>query len=951
MNKLFKWSMNWIIVLWALVSLLYVKLSPHLMWYTDKSLHASLNVLVQGTLAIGPSALMLLISMTVKDWYRPRLSQLVKLWVVTVIIGLVSTLGVGMLQGIDIHNQIFPATLPIIRNTVPWMTGLFLGSLATNWLDDLTYQSQQQLIIWISVILVLSGLTQPSIWGWNNQISGLFYAFVFILGYLTRYLKISKSLLSKSLIGVGVINILLQLWSPQFSLDISTFDRFSQVTSPLNVLVAWFIVKILVKRRVALSKMQSWQAVLTIGCLSQPAVQTYLSTFNQHQTYFVFGETLVISVVGLIVSGLIYWGWKWTQHLNKISKIDRVDKLNKEDYQRLFHKLWPGILQVGMAYALTVLSMLLANSVDESNYYNNYGLFDLQQVMIWLNTLIIISLCWLLYFLTKRFWLSFILVLDLGIITVISNSLKIAARREPILPADLKMITAGKDLLSLVDGRIVALAIIGVILSVILAVYLDRKFPRPLGLRRFNCWRVIIFPLIIVSAFTWNTEGTFGNTVMKSLGNNPRFFKQLEGLEMNGPVVQFLNNVDVKVMDKPHGYSKTEMEKIITKYKKQAQLINRQRPNKISNQIVIFNLSESFANPQMVPGVKLKQNPIPYITELSQQTTAGKMISSGYGGGTANMEYMTLTGFNLSNFSPTLPTPYTQLVTKLKFNPAFIQSFPASISIHPYVGTYYSRIAVYKKLGFDKFLYVGSKYKINHKNYLEHNNYLSDKTAYANVLDEVKGSSTGKFINLVTMQNHMPYNDKYKLLSQYRVLKATPGTDVTALENFTTGIHYTDQAVKKFIHQLDQIQQPITVVFYGDHLPGIYGNNIKKDGVKLHETNYFIYSNQYARNHGAKTLTDKTAFVGPDNFIAMVMKQTGSKVNWQQALLTKVYEELPVATLNMTGVGGNRQLVDQRGRVIKFKTLNRQQKQLWHDYQLLQYDITAGKQYVKTALK
>ncbi|MCQ2569615.1 MAG: hypothetical protein MJ139_01735, partial [Limosilactobacillus sp.] len=289
MNKFVNRSISWLIVLWAVVSLLYVKLSPHLMWYTDKSLHASLNVLVQGTLAIGPSALMLLISMTAKNWHHPQISQLVKLWLGTVIIGLITTFGYGVLRETDIHNQIFPAVLPIIRNTIPWLTGLFLGSIATNWLADLTKKSQHQLSWWIVVILGLAGLTQPSIWGWNNQISGLFYTFVFILGYLTSSVKIKSTTLWKSLGLVVIINCILQAWSPQFSLDISTFDRFSQVTSPLNVLVAWLIVKILVKRRVALSKMQSWQAVLTIGCLSQPAVQTYLSTFNQHQTYFVFG--------------------------------------------------------------------------------------------------------------------------------------------------------------------------------------------------------------------------------------------------------------------------------------------------------------------------------------------------------------------------------------------------------------------------------------------------------------------------------------------------------------------------------------------------------------------------------------------------------------------------------------------------------------------------------------
>ena len=79
------------------------------------------------------------------------------------------------------------------------------------------------------------------------------------------------------------------------------------------------------------------------------------------------------------------------------------------------------------------------------------------------------------------------------------------------------------------------------------------------------------------------------------------------------------------------------------------------------------------------------------------------MISSGYGGGTANMEYMTLTGYSISNFSPTMPVPYTQLVGKLKNNPSIVGSFKHAVAIHPYIGTFYNRTTVYPKFGFAKF--------------------------------------------------------------------------------------------------------------------------------------------------------------------------------------------------------------------------------------------------------
>ncbi|WP_438612311.1 phosphorylase family protein, partial [Limosilactobacillus fermentum] len=53
---------------------------------------------------------------------------------------------------------------------------------------------------------------------------------------------------------------------------------------------------------------------------------------------------------------------------------------------------------------------------------------------------------------------------------------------------------------------------------------------------------------------------------------------------------------------------------------------------------------EGLANPNRLKEVKLSHNPLSYIDSVKKNTTSGLMISSGLGGGTANMEYMTLTG-------------------------------------------------------------------------------------------------------------------------------------------------------------------------------------------------------------------------------------------------------------------------------------------------------------------
>ena len=77
-----------------------------------------------------------------------------------------------------------------------------------------------------------------------------------------------------------------------------------------------------------------------------------------------------------------------------------------------------------------------------------------------------------------------------------------------------------------------------------------------------------------------------------------------------------------------------------------------------------------------------------------------------------------------------------------------------------------------------------------------------------------------------------------------------------------------------------------------------------------------------------------------------------SKVNPQEALQTKVLNELPVKTIhtqsNTTNqYSGNLEWVDRHHQqIIKHPHFTKQQKELWHDYKLMQYDQTAGHHYL-----
>ncbi|KRK40056.1 hypothetical protein FC07_GL001764 [Loigolactobacillus bifermentans DSM 20003] len=324
------------------------------------------------------------------------------------------------------------------------------------------------------------------------------------------------------------------------------------------------------------------------------------------------------------------------------------------------------------------------------------------------------------------------------------------------------------------------------------------------------------------------------------------------------------------------------------------------------------------------------------------------MLSSGYGGGTANMEYQVDTGMAINLFSPTLSTPFTQLVPGQKSAPNITNLFKTKNAIHTFAGSLYRRTEVYKKFGFQTFRNTEStgSQKLKYNKKIEKSNLIGDDEAYKDALWQVKQQKSGQFISLVTMQNHLPFTNKY-YHDQYTVSGSATGSNKQTIENYVEGISLTDKSTAAFLKQLDKLNKPITVLWYGDHLAGIYsGDSMAQYNVPLHETDYFIYSNRYARAHGqSQTVKSSTKVVSPNTFSALVLAHMGQKVSPYYAFLTKVQQKLPAMALDSQG-DADGLMVNQKNKQIHYKDLTKKQKQLYRDYKLIQYDLTAGKQYL-----
>lgn len=896
---------------------------------------------------VGIDLLLILLGWLFKQ-AKPKLKTLIELWFSTLILGTIITVILSLMNNNVQINDFYNSLFPYLRNITYLAIGVSIGYVETHFIKKV---SAPQIRLFILCLLIIPSLINGNNFGWQGGDNPIFYSLLFLLGYFSLNDNFLINLNNKKiksitwLIILSVILFLQQFTRPNFNLN-----ELLKYTNPSNILIillALLLAQLIVKYSDFRLNIKYIFNYLTL--IQTTAIVTVANNLKTTGNSF---ETIVFALTIIIISFVI--AWVWEKCFTVQIKFNHSLSL-KEQLKQFSKKTKPILFMIIIAYLIAFFLQIGLSSLTD--YKNIITIFATRQSMLWLSTLIIFLAIQFIYVITRKYWLSINLVVLFNLIFFFANKAKVEARQEPILPSDLSELTAINQLTHMVSPVLLFGVTIAMIIIIILAITLDYKKPVKLhyDYRQMTIY-LLLLPILLISSYFWNTNQAMNN-LLHGLDDEPTFYSQLDGARKNGPIVQFLNNVHAQIMDEPNGYNKNAIQNIVKQYNLTAANINKNRTNNISDQTIIFNLSESFADPNRVPGVHLKQTPIPYINSLKSKTTSGLMISSGYGGGTANMEWMSLTGHNLGSLFPTLSIPYTQLVPRQKHVYSIVNNFNHAVGIHPFYGTFYSRIANYKKYGFNQFYYIGSQNKIKHQKRIDNSQYLSDYTAYDNVMDELNRYHKGQFINLMTMQNHQPYDQhSYNNLKQFAPVNISNGTNVDSLNDYVTGLHYTDMALKQFINKIDKINRPITILFYGDHLPGgIYGNDMTVDNLPLHETDYFIYSNKFAREHGSKNLTTNQKVVDPNDFMAMILEQTNSKVNWYQALLTNMYHQLPAvaANPNITDekAKSRNEFVDQNKQLVSYKSLSAKQKQLWHDYQLIQYDMLAGKGYAFKYLK
>ena len=642
----------------------------------------------------------------------------------------------------------------------------------------------------------------------------------------------------------------------------------------------------------------------------------------------------------------------------------------------LFDAVGIAALQIGVSESATRVQ--LSNNMWLTGWGFVGKMFTSANFVAVLNLILWGVLYVILLMLTNRFWVATPIFLAVTFIVAVIEHFKVSIRYEAILPSDLNFLKADAgNLMSFMPSGAqwtILIAVAAFAAFVALFVFLNRLDARHGRLFRGSDKQsrsvnaiarllLILLPGLFFTLYSMqvSTVGSWAKGFATVMGDKPSMWDSVYDAQRNGPLVAFIRQLNPKVMVKPDDYSEETMKQVAARYEKAAKKINAKRSANMTDSTVIYVLSESFSDPSRVPGLKVNKDSIPNIRKIKQNTTSGLMLSSGYGGGTANLEYMGLSGLSMANFDSSLTSPYQQLVPSEHWTPTINQMWGASknsIGLHPYESSMYSRATNYKKFGFSHFYTLTGPDVISHQDKIDDSPYVSDEATYQSTLEEVRKTKSNQFLQVITMQNHMPYHDWYK----HNDFKASSTTgkplkddEKESIETYQKGASLTDGATAGFLSELDKLDKPVTVVFYGDHLPGIYSSASADDdnSLALHQTDYFIWSNKASGTQGNKI--DNAEYSSPNFFVAQAAEHMDAKVSPYLAFLTEMHSKIsamePPVVNNIQGWDripeGQNIYLNSKGEPMAEDDFDAETKQLLADYRLIQYDITTGKNYLK----
>lgn len=510
--------------------------------------------------------------------------------------------------------------------------------------------------------------------------------------------------------------------------------------------------------------------------------------------------------------------------------------------------------------ALCILGVVYL--ITASHLYLTADLLLHQPSLLLLNLLPILALLLWLLLLTGRRLFSVSLTGTIWILLAIAQRIKGEMRQEPLLPTDLAL---AKEALAIVKtfpiGRVALLLLLAAaLLALLLFSYRAEKPRAPLPLR-LVCACTAFFCLLGLNQLCYADADRYDSY---PTFENPNML--LNQYDARGLVYSFLHQYNAMQTHTPSGYHAAEFAALedtdwTSPVFDPAQPLDAQQPH------IVMIMGESFSDLSENPHLDFSRtgDPLENFKAICAEegTVSGHIIVPNFGGGTSNTEYDVLTGC-ATRYLDTEQPAYSLIHQPFDALPYQLRLLGYdTLAIHPGNAWFYNRQNVYPDLGFEECHFLEDSFDFETQ---EIAGYVNEAATFDQIIEtldaHITQEDTPLFSFTVTIQNHGPYERKFG--------DAAPGfdTDVAlsdaqrdVLSQYFYGISLADAQIGRLKEYAESSEEPIVLVYFGDHLPGLSGSAdifraldypINADGdaaeqLGLYKTPYFIWCNESAK--------------------------------------------------------------------------------------------------------
>ena len=448
----------------------------------------------------------------------------------------------------------------------------------------------------------------------------------------------------------------------------------------------------------------------------------------------------------------------------------------------------------------------------------------------------------------------------LGCVPCAVNFYTLQLRGEPFLPWDLAQVSEAAGVASAAGIKIQTSMIVTVVVELALMAgsfflyrgrHKQRWLPRVAGSAATAAALCLLIFGVYLQPAVCQAVGIVADPWMQD-----RYYRYY------GVVTGFMTNLSNLEIDKPDSYSEEAVDAILDNVDESQKFstsplyptsyaATTAKDEQVKKPTIIYVMNESYWD--------VSAN----LHALQQTSAYGRAYSPSFGGGTCDVEFEALTGYSAS-FLPSGSKPYQQHVTKPMFAlPSYLKTQGyQTAAVHCFWARYWSRDTAYPNLGLDDFISLEDMHGVTkvRKHYWT-NGLVTDDSMADQIIgqyEKMKASSDEPvFLHAVTMQNHTNYNkDNYPDDQRVKVLEHPAGmkaSTVGALEDFATGIRDADAMMGKLTAYFSQVDEPVILVFWGDHYNPIdsnydvytttgYASDSSADP-RLHQTTLLLWSN------------------------------------------------------------------------------------------------------------